>query len=155
MTRTTSETITTSDVPLLTTLRALAAEPNSDAAIRHAADRQAEILRDWLLPIAPEQLSASITALIPTIRISYVNDMPSSGISFWGRGQWHIHVRAGDRIELQMFTIMHEVKHIIDHPVCRRSNHRGGVNWEGLANHFAAEVLVIDAVHLTKIEEGR
>lgn len=155
MTVITSDPIPTSHVPVLTALRALAAEPDSDAAMRHAADRQAQLFRERLLPAAPEQLAARLTALIPSIRVTYVNNIPSSGIAFWTFGRWHIHVRAGERTGLQMFTIMHEVKHIIDHPIRRKSNLRSGVNWESLANHFAAEVLVIDAVSPTKVEEGR
>ncbi|MGH4012986.1 MAG: ImmA/IrrE family metallo-endopeptidase [Pseudonocardiaceae bacterium] len=154
MTVTTNDANATSHLPLLTALRALAAEPNSTATMWHIADRQAQLVREHLLPVAPEQVAGSLMTLIPTLHITYVNDLPASGISFWARGQWHIHLRTGHRIELQLFTIMHEVKHIIDHPVRRKSNRRSGINWESLANHFAAKVLVIESVCLTKAEGG-
>lgn len=141
-------TTTTDDVTLapasgaLAALRALSAEPA--ASIQDAlrtAEAQAHLLRDRLLPVAPEQMAASLTNLIPSILVEHIDDMPVSGISFWGNGHWHIHLRARDPLDLQLFTILHELKHIIDHPLQRQGNSLSDADWEVCADHFATQVL--------------
>jgi Zn-dependent peptidase ImmA (M78 family) len=55
----------------------------------------------------------------------------------------HIHIRASDPVDNQAFTVLHELKHIIDHPLRRRATEFSSVDWEALANHFAMRVLTL------------
>lgn len=143
MTITTSDTIPTSKVTILTALRAFAAEPpNSFTAMRHAADRQARLVRS-LLPIPVTGIPTHLPALILGIRVEYL-DIPLPGTAFWGNGDWHIHIRASDPIDAQAFTALHEIKHIIDHPLRRQPNALSNAEWEAIADHFANQVLTQD-----------
>jgi hypothetical protein len=109
-----------------------------------AAERQAHLLRD-LLPGPVDQLPRRITDLIPTIRVAYVDDIPLPGISFWAHKQWHIHVCASDPLDVQQLTILHELKHIIDHPLRRQHpNLFDDSGWEILAYHFGTAVLAYE-----------
>jgi hypothetical protein len=144
-------TITKDDAPTLTpgsraltALRALAGEPSESlTGMLGAADRQAQLLRN-LLPVLGDQIPTHLTELIPIILIDYIDSIPSAGISFWARGQWNIHVRASDSVDCQTFTVLHELKHIIDHPIRRQQPDLiRDVDWEMLADHFASRVLKI------------
>lgn len=126
----------------LADLRARANQP--PAAIADAfevADQQAQLLRR-LLPHPVEQLPTRLPELIPTIRVTYVDDIPVAGTSFWALRSWHIHVRASDPADVQVVTVLHELKHIIDHPLRRHyPDLFSDSEWEAMADHFAASVL--------------
>lgn len=144
MTITTSDAIPTSKVTLLATLRALAAEPpNSLTAMYHAADRQARLVGS-LLSTPVTGIPASLPTLISGTRVDYL-DIPVPGVAFWGNGHWHIHIRASDPIAAQAFTVLHELKHIIDHPLRRQPNVLSNADWEAIADHFANQLLAQDA----------
>jgi hypothetical protein len=138
MTIPTRNIIPTPNAKTLTALRSLAATPvDSMADALAATERQARLLRD-LLP-GDADIAEHLTGLIPRIRIDYVDNIPVAGISFWGQQQWNIHVRKGDPVEVQEFTILHELKHILDHPLRREHpNLVSDADWETLANHFAS-----------------
>jgi hypothetical protein len=105
------------------------------------ATRQAELLRE-LLPDAASQLASRLTDLMPSILVEQVDGIPVPSASFWAHGHWHIHIRASDVPDEQRFSVLHELKHIIDHPV--RSQHPtllSDGDWESAANHFATQVL--------------
>lgn len=143
-----SENITlTSDVGVLTALRALAAGPSGSIADAHdTANRQATHLRG-LLPNTSDQFPASLTGLIPRILVAYIDTMPVPGSSFWATGHWHIHIRASDPAATQTFTVLHELKHIIDHPLRRHlANPTSDIDWEAVANHFARQVLAREPI---------
>jgi hypothetical protein len=133
---------------ILAELRALAAQPpESVADAFEAAERQARLLRDRL-PEPIDSIAARLRELIPTIRVESVEDLPVAGISFWGRKQWHIQVRASDPIDVQTLTLLHELKHIIDHPLRREyPDLFSDDGWEALAYHFAVFVLAYEPVH--------
>lgn len=126
----------------LAALRALALTPSEPlTGMLHNAECQAQLLRH-LLPIPANLNPHHLTGLIPSICVTYVDDMPSAGISFWGRQRWNIHVRASDPIDFQTFTVLHELKHIIDHPLRREQPDLfSELEWELLADRFAGEVL--------------
>lgn len=130
---------------ILADLRALAVKPPASIADAfEAAECQAQLLRD-LLPGRVDKIAARLTDLIPTIRIDQVEDMPAAGISFWGHGQWHIHVQASAPIDVQQLTLLHELKHIIDHPLRRQHpNLINNIGWEIVAYHFAVSVLAYE-----------
>jgi hypothetical protein len=126
---------------LLPMLRSLAARrPRSLMEARRIAEYQADVLRPLLMP-SGARLIQHLTDLVP-VRITYVDDLPESGIAFWNHKRWNIHIRATDTPSLQRFTVLHELKHIIDHPL--RRDHPELLTeqvWERVADHFAAHVL--------------
>jgi hypothetical protein len=155
MNTTSDNTTLASDAAVLTALRALAAgPPGSIADALDAANRQAALLRD-LLPGSVGQILTSLTGLIPSIMIEHIDDIPVPGISFWATGHWHIHLRASDPAGTQSFTVLHELKHIIDHPIRQRATGLSSVDWEALANHFAARVLAREPSPVTMSGERR
>ena len=137
-----TDTIRVSGTGALAALRALAVDPSQPTADQlQAVDRQAQLLRD-LLPEAIDQLPSSLTDLMPSILVEHIDDIPVAGIAFWGNDHWHIHIRAGDPANAQAFTMLHELKHIIDHPLRRRPNALRASDWEAIADRFAVQVLV-------------
>lgn len=145
MTTATNDAALVSDAGTLAALRALAVEPSPPFAhLLHAADQQAALLRN-LLPSSTGHVLEHLTVLFPSIVIEYVDTMPVAGISFWGKGHWWIHIRARDPIDVQQVTALHELKHIIDHPLRRQQpDSLSDGDWERLADCFAAGVLVGD-----------
>lgn len=140
----------------LTALRAFATGSilSIDDAL-HTANNQATLLRD-LLSAQAARIPISLAALIPNIIVEYIDNMPVPGTSFWGDGHWHIHIRTEDPIDFQSFTALHELKHIIDHPLRRQSaSVTSDIDWEVLANHFAARVLSFSARRVTASATGR
>jgi len=147
----TSDTMTTlaSGVAVLTALRALAKRPaQSISEALDVADGQAMLLQD-MLPGPASELPAQLATLIPSIVIEYVRDLPVPGTSFWATGRWHIHVRATDPTATHAFTLLHQLKHIIDHPVRRQISELSSDDWEALANSFAARMLVSELSAVT------
>jgi hypothetical protein len=141
MTTTSNHMTLASDVAVLTALRALTPEPlGSLADALDMADRQATHLQR-LLANQSQRTSTSLTDLMPSIVVEHIHDMPVPGTSFWGNGQWHIHIRASDPVDFQTFTTLHQLKHVIDQPLRRRTATLSDVDWEALANHFAVQVL--------------
>ncbi len=88
--------------------------------------------------------------------VDYLDTLPAQGISFWTTGQWRIHVRTNDPADVQAFTVLHELKHIIDHPLRRgTTGSLGNLDWEAVADHFAARVLSFSARRVTASATGR
>lgn len=141
MTSTTSDATDHHSRGTLAALRALATDPtHSIADALHAADRQAKAMRS-MLPTSICQIPSHITHLIPSILIKITDDIPVPGISFWGHGHWHIHVRSSDTTENQSFALLRELKHIIDHPLRHMPTTLTGADWDAIASHFAHQVL--------------
>lgn len=65
-------------------------------------------------PPVPDDL---VTRL-PRITVEYLDDMPASGSTGWNsrNRQWIIFVHKAERPARRRATILHEFKHIIDHP---------------------------------------
>jgi len=141
MTTTPDDAIPTPSGRILADLRAVAVEPSlSTTSWFYAADRQVALLQP-MLPIPATRLPAHLADLIPSILVEYIDNLPVPGTVFWGNDHWHIHVRAADPAEAQAFTVLHELKHIIDHPLRRQPNLPDNTDWEALADYFATQVL--------------
>ncbi|MDT0309660.1 hypothetical protein RM780_22265 [Streptomyces sp. DSM 44917] len=125
----------------LTSLRALGGQPDSSlAALRRIAAEQARLLRD-LLTVPVPQTPARLSVLIPSLLIEYITQLPTHGIAFWARPYWHIRISASDPSARQTFTVLHQFKHIIDHPLRQRLTALGDADWEELADYFAGQAL--------------
>lgn len=134
---TTSATTTRS---ALATLRSITPHCRTDFTdAKQLAERQAAQLLRLLDPrcegIGIEQIAAQ-----PRIRVVY-DDLPTSGLSYWNGTDWIIALNATDSVPRQRFTLLHEYKHIVDHPHAARLYRS---NWEAerAADYFAACALM-------------
>lgn len=101
---------------VLRDLRALAPDRQLSHTERlRLAERQAAALRR-LLDATSDRFPVVLVHSIPCIQVRAVADLPVSGLSFWGDHTWKIHVRAKESLIHRRFSVLHELKHIIDHP---------------------------------------
>ena len=109
------------------------------------AERQAQALRT-LLHVDGDFFDTEAIASIARIQIDLVEDIPLSGASFWSGDTWHIHIRTDEPVTHRRFTSLHELKHILDHPVQQHVyDERAFVCYgerELIADYFASCVLV-------------
>lgn len=137
-------TVPTASPGALTALRDLGREPASSmAAMRRIAVQQAKLLRE-LLPGPAQQATANLTSLIPNIVVESIARLPVPGITYWAKHRWHIHVREGDSSDERAFTVLHQLKHIIDHPIRRATTTFSSADWDALAKYFACRVLACE-----------
>jgi Zn-dependent peptidase ImmA (M78 family) len=109
------------------------------------ARQQAAALRD-LLHVEGDYIDTDAIGTIARIKVDLAEDIPLSGASFWSNDTWHIHVRADEPLTHRRFTVLHELKHILDHPVQHHVyDERAFVCYgerELIADYFAACALV-------------
>ena len=127
---------------LLSLLRLVEPTPEGDAVwARHCTTRQAAILRLQL----PSGAASDLTSLSTTIGIpiEVVHEMPIPGTAFPAHDKWHIHISDSLNPAAQLRTALHELKHIIDHPMRRTDGGTGFsvADYELQANLFAGLVL--------------
>lgn len=113
-------------------------------SLRLAAN-QAATLRD-MLSVETDMFATELVGSLPRITVQAVENIPASGASFWGNGTWHIHIHADEPNTHRRFTVLHELKHIIDHPIQKNVyDERAFVVYgerEIIADYFAACVLI-------------
>jgi len=131
----------TTQESVLTKLRAMAPHRGLTAAepLRLAEVQAAELLH--LLGVTRGPVPLRILSDLPRIQLEVETDLPSSGISYWDGDNWHLVARAEEHPHRQRFTLVHEYKHVVDHPNrdLLYPNHQ---TRELAADHFAACVLM-------------
>ena len=112
---------------------------NLDEALRYAERQASELLR--LARVTASPVSLDVLRQLPRIRLSIAPDLPSSGMSYWDGENWQLVAHADEHAHRQRFSLVHEYKHVIDHPVrdLLYPDHR---TRERAADHFAACVLM-------------
>ena len=90
--------------------------------------------------------SRSSTAF-PNLRVSKRSDLPASGLAVWYKPHWQVYLNAHEPSVRQRFSLFHELKHVLDHPVigsCYPSatNASSEKRAELVADYFAACVLM-------------
>lgn len=83
---------------------------------RSVAERQAhrfQALTGVTEPPFPEQA----IEYLPRLDVRYVTTARVAGALSWRGGKWRIIVNSADAWGRQRFSLAHEVKHLIDHPV--------------------------------------
>lgn len=127
---------------LLSLLRLVESAPDEGdlAWSEHCTRQQAAIL----CLQSPSGHVTDLSALAATtgIPIDLSPDIPVPGTCFPTANGWRIHISASLDPEAQLRTALHEMKHIIDHPV-RSSGSTGlsNTDYEHLADYFADCVL--------------
>lgn len=109
------------------------------------AERQATLLRELFEDPSP-RFSERRLGLLPKLAIWQEEGIPISGASFWDGGQWVIDINTDEPPERQRFTVLHEFKHVIDHPhqahLFSAAQSTGNSQRELAADYFAACVLM-------------
>lgn len=120
----------------------------SDLEARGIAERQAmRLLR--LSGITEPHVPGSIIAELPRIKVEVRSGLPASGATHWDAAAkvWHIRLRSQDAAVRQRFSLAHELKHVIDHPVIDRAyptigRRHSRVRAEAVCDYFAACLLM-------------
>ena len=77
------------------------------------AELQANRLLD-AMGVSNWPVPSEVASDLPRVRIEY-RDLPTSGLSFWDGQAWVICLNASEAKTRQRFTLLHEIKHVIDH----------------------------------------
>lgn len=113
--------------------------------------RLAELQANCLLSLHQVSTPAVPIEIIteqPRIRVAQSYDLPASGSAHWDGNHWVITLNAAEYKLRQRFSIMHEYKHIVDHPTRhliqgdRRLHLTADELAEKIADYFAACVLM-------------
>ena len=108
------------------------------------AERLAERQADRLLHLAgisEPQVPTELIAELPRITVRLDPQLPVSGSAQWVSGRWLISLNAGEPWTRRRFSLMHEFKHVLDHPRVD-DLYAGEAQAEHLADYFAASVLM-------------
>lgn len=109
---------------------------------RSIAERQAHRLLSGLRITEPPFPVEAVAAL-PRVDVHYLPARHLSGAISWRRGKWRILINSNNSRGRQAFSLGHELKHLIDHPV-RRTIYRDSrfgtaeAAAERAADYFAA-----------------
>jgi Zn-dependent peptidase ImmA (M78 family) len=122
--------------------RAMPDRPLSLSEAYSVAERQALTLLH-LAEIEGPRVSEDIITDLPRIRVRQLLDLPTSGMSFYERGLWHIAINGADSRCRQRFTLAHEFKHILDHPFASTIYRRASdAQVERICDFFAGCLLI-------------
>lgn len=128
------------DINVLASLRAL-------RPVRHLSFeeelRVAELQANRLLAlhgVARPAVPVEIVSELPRITVRQDLDLPSSGLTYWDGEEWVVTIRAVEPPGRKRFSVMHEFKHVLDHPT--RHKIEPGSRSEQVADYFAGCVLM-------------
>ena len=132
-----------SDQTLLESLRAIGAEgASTPRTALEIAERQATLLLDAAGLTAPP-VTDSVLAHVPTIRLYRWKRLPRQAMLVPDGTCWQIVLNAEDDEREQLFSALHEIKHLIDAPHHPPGDGRASAPCvEGVCEHFAACVLM-------------
>ncbi|MGO4129920.1 ImmA/IrrE family metallo-endopeptidase [Janibacter sp. YAF2_2] len=141
---------TTSPPPAITDLLSLLRSVESAPEVRdmawseHCTRQQAVILR--LQSRDGRFTDIADLATVTGIPIDLVPDIPVAGTAFPTKDGWRIHLSAALNKAAQLRVALHELKHVLDHPLRIHPSHHGlqDADYEQLADYFADCVLAED-----------
>lgn len=87
---------------------------NTPDALR-VAELQANLLLDFY-GLDQAGTPSDIIEQLRFIEVGYRRDMPASGYTDWYKPRWLILLNADEPFVRRRFSLMHEFKHILDHP---------------------------------------
>lgn len=141
--------------PALPTSRAASGQERSVLAILrslvprrlltiHEAELVAELQANRLLELAGLRQAPIPNELItdlPRLSVRLDPDLPVSGSAQWVRGRWLVSINASEPWRRQRFSLAHELKHVLDHPLVDIA-YAGPEAAEHVADVFAACLLM-------------
>ena len=83
---------------------------------RSVAERQAHHFHA-LVGVTEPPFPEQAIEYLPRLQVRYVTAQRLAGALSWRNGKWRILVNRGDPWGRQRFSLAHELKHLIDHPV--------------------------------------
>src|SRR5258708_30397133 len=89
------------------------------------AYRLAELQANQLLRIGGVNQPGTPDELVtgqPFVRIALRNDLPISGLTNWYKPRWLIILNSTEPAVRRRFTLVHEFKHVLDHPFAARAH---------------------------------
>ena len=69
-----------------------------------------------LFEIADDRVPSELVTEFPRVDVRCEHDLPVSGSTHWENGRWIITLNADEPWVRRRFSLMHEFKHILDHP---------------------------------------
>jgi len=69
-----------------------------------------------LLEVEEPPVPSSVVLDLPHIEVEWVDPLPMSGYTHWSKGRWQIVLNGAEPGVRQRFSLMHEFKHVLDHP---------------------------------------
>jgi hypothetical protein len=70
-----------------------------------------------LMRVTEPPFPAEAIEYLPRVEVRYLKTLRVSGAIAWRRGRWRVIVNRGDSRGRQRFSLGHELKHLLDHPV--------------------------------------
>lgn len=138
-------TARTRDDSVIRVLRAMAPTRRlSPAEARRLAEKQADRLLA-LFGVVEPPVPASVITDLPRICVEERQGLPVAALAFWDGSCWVITLNASDSTARKRFSLMHEFKHVLDHPLRQTLYGTEEVTAEArerIADHFAACVLM-------------
>lgn len=116
--------------------------PTTISEARKVTRLQAAILRAMV--VQESEMRVDDIARIVDFDSTVVPDLPVPGIAFQLSGRWQVHLSASLRPAERLQWVLHELKHVIDHPLRRGEAHSAGLNdadYEDQADLFADLVM--------------
>ena len=88
-----------------------------------------------------------VISALPRVHVTYRDNMPMSGFTQWDSGRWMITINRIESPLRQRFSLAHEFKHAIDHPVIFHAYPATNVGTSGeiaerVCDYFAACLLM-------------
>lgn len=122
------------------------ARPLRFAEAARIAELQANKLLEWRGVSGPP-VPHDFVAKFPRVALETVYPMGVSGATAWSDGRWQIILNGAEPVVRQKFSAVHELKHIIDHPLAAIAypsafDVSSSERQEQVADYFAACVLM-------------
>jgi predicted transcriptional regulator len=96
--------------------RLMPARALQDQEARGVAERQASRFLE-IFDITEPSVDVGLICELPRVRVRVEPTLVDSGLTHWHKGMWVIGVNRNDSQTRRRFTLAHEFKHILDHPV--------------------------------------
>jgi hypothetical protein len=104
----------------------------------------AELQANRLIELAGQPqypLPTELISELPRVALRLDPELPVSGAAQWSSGRWIISINANEPWRRQRFTLAHELKHVLDHPLVE-TIYAGDTAAEYAADVFAACLLM-------------
>lgn len=100
------------------------------------AEQQAELFLK-LHGITEPKMPLDIITSIPRVRVRFQRNLPASATTFWNGKHWIVTIKADEPCGRKRSSVLHEVKHILDHPTKHFAAGHHCLSAAELAEHIA------------------
>jgi Zn-dependent peptidase ImmA (M78 family) len=100
------------------------------------AEQQAELLLQ-LHGITDLKVPIDFISTIPKVRVRFHRNLPASAVTYWNGQHWIVTIKADEPCGRKRSSVLHEVKHILDHPTRHFATGHHCLSASELAEHIA------------------